>query len=196
MRKEEALPTLRAVASWLEESGQDVVVCGAARRGAKEIEHTDIVIRGPLVQALADLEEMCKLVSLECAVLEQGDQYAALLVNEIQLALHVVYQEAWGAHILYYTGNQVFRVAMAAEAKSQGYKLNSRGLWHRSELIAGRTEEQIFDALDLAYIPPTRRTFRWKRNRKPLRRKGEICGESQNDPDEERPGVEAQAPGR
>ena len=59
---------------------------------------------------------------------------------------------------LFLTGSQKFNIIVRGEAKRQGYKLNQYGLWQGDERIAGKSEEQIFDALGLKYVRPIDRS--------------------------------------
>jgi DNA polymerase (family 10) len=49
---------------------------------------------------------------------------------------------------------------MRAKAKRQRMTLNQYGLWFYESAIAGRSEEQIFEALGLPFVPPFLREFR------------------------------------
>lgn len=93
-------------------------------------------------------------------------------------------KDNWGARLLFYTGPIEFKKCICAEARIQGYKLTSHGLWQTKGkdeiLIAGRTEESIFATLGLRYRQPrVRRKFLTKarrdeyRNRRKIRRKAE-----------------------
>lgn len=77
-----------------------------------------------------------------------------------------VLPESWGAAQLFYTGPPTFKRNLCAEAKFQGLRLNVSGLWHLKERIAGRSEKQIFEALDMPWIRPRERGSIISRKRK------------------------------
>ena len=45
-------------------------------------------------------------------------------------------------------------VALRDRAKRRGWKLSEYGLFEGEKVIAGRTEEEIYEKLGLAWIPP------------------------------------------
>ena len=72
----------------------------------------------------------------------------------IPIDLFHAYPEEWGAMMLHLTGNHFFIIQMRSIAKQDGMKLNQYGLWHNENIVAGKTEEQIFEALGIDFIPP------------------------------------------
>lgn len=74
----------------------------------------------------------------------------------------------WGSMVLYLTGNDVFNRLIRAEAKSQLMRLNQYGLFFHGEIVAGKSEHQIFYALGLDYVKPENREagrdFRFSRS--------------------------------
>ncbi|WVR09566.1 hypothetical protein IAU60_006635 [Kwoniella sp. DSM 27419] len=77
--------------------------------------------------------------------------------------------EYWGAALIYFTGNEVFNRSMRLYARKLGYSLNQRGLYRgvirgrdglkqtEGELVASRTEQEIFDMLGLRWRHPHHR---------------------------------------
>ncbi|ORX39393.1 hypothetical protein BD324DRAFT_577128 [Kockovaella imperatae] len=77
--------------------------------------------------------------------------------------------EQWGAALIYFTGNEIFNRSMRLYARKRGYSLNQRGLSHgvirgkdglkftEGEIIASRTEQEIFDVLGLRWRHPHHR---------------------------------------
>jgi len=68
--------------------------------------------------------------------------------------LRVVPAESWGAALHYFTGAKDHNVALRRIAIERGCKLNEYGVFKGDRAIAGRTEEEVYDALGLAYVPP------------------------------------------
>ena len=62
--------------------------------------------------------------------------------------------------LLYFTGSRDFNKEMRWHAKKLGYTLNQHGLINNNtgEYIPADTEEDIFDILDLQYVPPKKRS--------------------------------------
>jgi len=76
----------------------------------------------------------------------------------IDADLRVLSLESFGAALQYFTGDKYHNVRLREIATKLGYKLNEYGLYKGSRLIAGRTEEEIYDKLNLNWMPPEIRT--------------------------------------
>ena len=72
--------------------------------------------------------------------------------------LRVLPPESFGAALQYFTGDKYHNVQLRQIAIKQGYKLNEYGLYKGKKLVAGRTEEEIYEKLGLAWMPPELRT--------------------------------------
>jgi DNA polymerase (family X) len=82
------------------------------------------------------------------------------LKNGMDVDLRVVPQASFGAALSYFTGSKDHNVALRRIAQEKGLKLNEYGLFRGEKPIAGKTEEQIYEALGLVYIPPELRENR------------------------------------
>ena len=76
------------------------------------------------------------------------------LANGMDADLRVVPAESFGAALNYFTGSKDHNVALRRLAQEKGLKLNEYGVFKDDRSIAGRTEEDVYDALGLPYIPP------------------------------------------
>lgn len=83
----------------------------------------------------------------------------------IQVDLKVVPEASWGAALMYFTGSKEHNIRLRERSLKRALTLNEYGLFpnddnpeppHKRGLIpvAGATEEQVYAALDLAFIPP------------------------------------------
>jgi DNA polymerase (family X) len=90
-------------------------------------------------------------------VLGQGETKSSVrLRNGLQVDLRVVPAEAFGAALLYFTGSKAHNIELRKLAIEQGLSLNEYGLTREKDgkVIAARTEEDVYAALGLAWIPP------------------------------------------
>ncbi|MDI6851274.1 MAG: hypothetical protein QMD82_04995 [bacterium] len=73
------------------------------------------------------------------------------------------YKDSWESFALYLTGSGEFNIWMRAIAKNKGYLLSQYGLFDREtgKLITTR-EKEIFHLLGLEYIPPKKRSIRFR----------------------------------
>lgn len=85
------------------------------------------------------------------------------LKNGLDADLRVVPRESFGAALNYFTGSKDHNVALRQIAIKKGYKLNEYGLFkgqrtkdkgQKWRMIAGKTEEELYEALGLRYIEP------------------------------------------
>ena len=86
----------------------------------------------------------------------------AYTTKGIQVDLRVVAPEVWGAALLYFTGSKAHNIQLRRIAQHLGLKLSEYGLECIDDglTLAARTEEEVYGALGMAYIPPTLREER------------------------------------
>jgi DNA polymerase (family 10) len=83
------------------------------------------------------------------------------LNNGIDADLLVVPEESFGAAMQYFTGSKEHGVAIRKIAISKGLHLNEWGVFDKqNHRIAGATEEEVYQVLDLEWIPPEMRENR------------------------------------
>jgi DNA polymerase (family X) len=82
------------------------------------------------------------------------------LEQGIDADLRVVPREAYGAALLYFTGSKAHNIALRRIAMRRDLKLSEYGLFDGETPIAGRTEAEVYAALDLPWIPPELREGR------------------------------------
>ncbi|HEV8238631.1 MAG TPA: DNA polymerase/3'-5' exonuclease PolX [Thermoanaerobaculia bacterium] len=94
-----------------------------------------------------------------------GETRATIVLRRgAQVDLRVVPPESFGAAWIYLTGSKTHNVALRARAVERGWKLSEWGLFAgrvgragpdgSGERIAGASEEEIYAALGLAWVPP------------------------------------------
>src|SRR6185503_16525864 len=96
-------------------------------------------------------------------VLGHGDTKSSVLLSgAIQADLRLVPADSRGAAMQYFTGSKSHNIALRDRAIGRGFKLNEYGLFRVADevKVAGETEEGIYAALGLAWIPPELREMR------------------------------------
>ena len=101
-------------------------------------------------------------------VLARGEtKMSVRLGSGLQVDLRVVPAESFGAALQYFTGSKEHNIVLRGLAKDRGLKINEYGVFRGEKSIAGRTEEDVYAALDLPCFPPelreARREFDWAR---------------------------------
>ena len=79
------------------------------------------------------------------------------LKNGLDCDIRVVPKESYGAALNYFTGSKDHNVELRKIAIKMGLKLSEYGLFRGKKQVAGRTEEDLYDALGLDYIEPEMR---------------------------------------
>jgi DNA polymerase (family X) len=146
-----------ALASYLRGAGR-VTVAGSYRRRRDTVGDLDLVVTAADAAAVGD-----KLVAYEnvAEVLAHGSTRTTVVLRSgIQFDVRAIPEESYGAALLYFTGSKAHNIALRAIAVHRGWKLNEYGLFSGKRRIAGATEQEIYQKLGLAYIPPEMREDR------------------------------------
>jgi len=92
----------------------------------------------------------------------RGETKASVIIEtyNLQVDLRVVSEGSYGAALQYFTGSAAHNVKLRGLAKDMDLKINEYGVFRGDENIAGRTEEEVYKILNLAWIPPELREDR------------------------------------
>lgn len=94
-------------------------------------------------------------------VLARGEtKQRVRLTSGIELDLRVVPETSFGAAMQYFTGSKEHNIVVRQRALDRGLKVNEYGVFRGETQIAGATEEDVYAAVDLAWIPPEMRENR------------------------------------
>lgn len=96
-----------------------------------------------------------------------------VLHSGLQVDLRVIPERSFGAALVYFTGSKEHNVALRTGAVRRGLRVNEWGVFRppvdadpaalgkeEGERVAGETEESVYRALDMDWIPPTLRENR------------------------------------
>ncbi len=152
-----ALPEADDIVMMLEPHVSRIAVAGSLRRRKETIGDVDIL-------AVADSDDIMGVFTgmdrVE-KILVQGDTKSSVrLQGGLQVDLRIVGAGSFGSALQYFTGSRDHNIAMRQRAIRQGYKLNEYGLFDGDRQVAGETEEAVYGALGLAWIPPELRENR------------------------------------
>jgi DNA polymerase (family 10) len=131
--------------------------CGSLRRFAETIGDVDIVVAAsaqePVMEALVTMNVVDR-------VLVRGDAKTSVVTHRgTQIDLRVVAAHQLGAARLYFTGSKGHNIKLRMRALARGWTLNEYALSEveGGKVVASETEEQIYGALGLPWIPPVLR---------------------------------------
>jgi DNA polymerase (family 10) len=133
-----------------------VVIAGSYRRGKDTV--GDIDLLATAAASAAVIERFAAGPEVR-SVLAKGDTRASVvLACGLQADLRVVPPESFGAALHYFTGSKAHNIAVRRLAVAAGLKLNEHGVFSREggreRCVAGDTEESVFAAVGLPWIPP------------------------------------------
>ena len=143
----------------LAQDGVDSITpAGSLRRGKETAGDVDILVAGPrAVEALDTFAKSPRVAELLGK--GEGKASARIGVEGIQVDVRAVPVESYGAAMQYFTGSKEHNVALRQRAMKLGLTLNEYGLFRldNEQRVAGATEEEIYKALGLDFIPPEMR---------------------------------------
>ena len=158
----EAEQYARAIVEYLNAGGgiDEIDVAGSFRRRKETIGDLDIVVTCAPARAAGIIQRFGKFSEVT-QVAAQGDTRATVrLSSGLQVDLRVVEPSCFGAAMQYFTGSQAHNIELRKIAQAKKLKLNEYGVFHGSKCIAGRTEQDVYAALGLDWIPPEMRENR------------------------------------
>ncbi|WP_412539050.1 DNA polymerase/3'-5' exonuclease PolX [Longispora sp. K20-0274] len=133
---------------------------GSLRRRRETVGDVDLLAiaedSGPLMAAFVALP-------LVGEVIAHGPTKTSIRTTAgLQIDLRVVKPESWGAALQYFTGSQGHNIRTRGMAVRAGLKLSEYGLFRVDDgtLVASETEEEVYAALGLPWIPPPLREDR------------------------------------
>lgn len=142
---------------WLAETPgvEKITAAGSLRRGRETLGDIDLLATGPGAASALDRFVQHPRVT---EVLGKGANKASVKfgLEGIQVDLRALPTESFGAALQYFTGSKEHNVSLRTRALKMGLSLNEYGLVRieGETRVAGETEEQIYEALGLPWIPP------------------------------------------
>ncbi len=135
-----------------------VEIAGSIRRRKETVGDIDVLTVTSDPQKVMDYFINLDLVG---GVISHGPSKSTIRLKDgMEVDLRVFKKEEYGSALVYFTGSWELNVELRKIAISRGLKLNEYGVFKGDEQLAGRTEEDVFQALGLSYIEPELRENR------------------------------------
>ena len=132
-----------------------VEIAGSVRRRRDTVGDLDLLAAGGDAEAVATAFATHPYV---VDVIGRGATKTSVkLASGLQADLRHVPEKSLGAALLYFTGSKAHNIELRRIAIDKGWSLNEYGLTEDGRVVASRTEEEIYRALGLAWIPPEMR---------------------------------------
>ena len=135
---------------------KNAVVAGSFRRMKETVGDIDFVVASNDVEKVMDY--FVSMPEIDEVLGKGSTKTFVRLNNRMDADLLVVPEESFGSALQYFTGSKEHGVAMRKIALAKGLHLNEWGIFDNSQhRIAGSTEEEVYQTLDLEWIPPEMR---------------------------------------
>jgi len=129
-----------------------ITAAGSLRRQKETVRDIDILITSDKPKKIMDAFVKLPLVK---DTLAEGETKSSVRTKEdVQIDCRVVEEKSFGATLLYFTGSKNFNIKLRQMAIKRGLKINEYGVFKNDKFICGKTEEEIFKQLGLAYVEP------------------------------------------
>ncbi len=135
-----------------------VAAAGSYRRFRDTVGDIDIVATAkraaPIIEKFTAYPEVAR-------VTERGPTRATVVLRSgLQVDLRVVAPESYGSALVYFTGSKAHNIAIRRIAQDRKLKINEYGVFRSDRRVAGDTEDSVYRAIGLRYIPPELREDR------------------------------------
>ncbi|HYT01889.1 MAG TPA: hypothetical protein VEL70_03185, partial [Candidatus Acidoferrum sp.] len=135
---------------------KNAVVAGSFRRMKETVGDIDFVVASNDVEKVMDY--FVSMPEIDEVLGKGSTKTFVRLNNRMDADLLVVPEESFGSALQYFTGSKEHGVAMRKIALAKGLHLNEWGIFDNSQhRIACSTEEEVYQTLDLEWIPPEMR---------------------------------------
>ena len=131
---------------------QQITLAGSLRRMRETIADVDILAASD--QAEKVMEAFVRLPQTAKVVAKGHTKSSIATKNGFQVDLRVVPIESFGAASHYFTGSKAHNIRIRSLGVDLGLKINEYGVFKKEKRIAGKTEQEIFDSVNLPYVAP------------------------------------------
>jgi DNA polymerase beta len=155
--------------------GLDVTLCGSYRRGMPTSNDVDVLVTASRLKTMDDVKRHpvlkqfvrklkdVKLIHDDIAGDDITTKYMGFCrwkKNPFRrIDIRLMPLESFATALAYFTGSYELNRIMRGAAKKLGYKLNEYGLFDGTKRVPIDTEEELFKALGMDYLPPQERNI-------------------------------------
>ncbi|MBI4456080.1 MAG: DNA polymerase/3'-5' exonuclease PolX [Acidobacteria bacterium] len=137
---------------------QQVEVAGSYRRRRETVGDIDILVAAKSGAAVSD--HFVHYPEVRQVLAHGATRSSIVLRSGFQVDLRVVPARSYGAALHYFTGSKAHNIAIRTLGVKRKLKINEYGIFSGSRRIGGRTELEVFKAVELPWIPPELREDR------------------------------------
>jgi DNA polymerase (family 10) len=138
---------------------ETITPAGSLRRGRETVGDLDLLVTGPACEpgvVASAVEHVASLPLIDKLLAKGQNKVSFTLRNNLQVDVRLLPQASYGAALQYFTGSKMHNVALRQRAIKRGLTLSEYALLRLEDnvIVAAASEEEIYRALDLDYIPP------------------------------------------
>jgi len=141
----------------------EIEPAGSLRRWKDTIGDVDILVTSKKDAPVID--RFVKYPEIKEVIAKGETKSTVTLKNGLQVDVRVLDEKSFGAALQYFTGSKAHNIAIRDRAKKMGLKVSEYGVFREKpapegfnqgteKWVAGRTEEDVYKAVGLKWIPP------------------------------------------
>jgi len=136
-----------------------VTPAGSLRRGRETVGDLDLLATGPACEpdvVAAAVEYVATLPLIDKLMARGQNKVTFTLRNNLQVDVRLLPRASYGAALQYFSGSKMHNVALRQRAIKRGLTLSEYALLRLEDnvIVAAASEREIYNALDLDFIPP------------------------------------------
>jgi DNA polymerase (family 10) len=143
-----------ALVDYLQETKgvKEITVAGSYRRRKETVGDLDILVTckkgSQVMDRFVKYEDVKKVVS-------KGTTRSTIVLRSgLHVDLRVLPQVSYGAALHYFTGSKAHNIAVRKLGVKKKLKINEYGVFKGDKRIAGKSEKDVYDEVDLPFIDP------------------------------------------
>src|ERR1700761_3890029 len=136
-----------------------VTPAGSLRRGRETAGDLDLLVTGAACQpghCEPAVEYVAAYPGIHSMIAKGENKVSFYLANSLQVNVRLLPSESYGAALQYFTGSKAHNVSLRQRALKMGYTLSEWSLARLDDgsTVAAATEEEIYSALAMDWMPP------------------------------------------
>ncbi len=134
---------------------EKISIAGSLRRGKETIGDVDFLVVSKNAKKVMDF--FVKLPGVEKIWGQGGTKASVHMKGGYDMDLRVVPAKSYGSALQYFTGSQDHNIVTRKIAIEKGLKLSEWGIFRGSKQLPSKTEEDVYKALGMVWVPPEMR---------------------------------------
>ncbi|MFH0887176.1 MAG: DNA polymerase/3'-5' exonuclease PolX [bacterium] len=137
---------------------KNISPAGSLRRMKETIGDIDILVISKeykkIMQVFTNLPQVKRIIA------KGHTKSSVVLKNDMNCDLRILEPGTYGAALHYFTGSRSHNIKIRELGIKKGLKVSEYGIFKKDKVIAGKTETEVYAAVNLPYIPPELREDR------------------------------------